>query len=62
MTCWEIFTGGLAPYVGIKPSSLLTLLQQGERLQIPNNSACSTEMLANKVYVLVSNVLDSIHA
>ena len=45
VTCWEIFTGGQAPYTGIKPSAVLTLLQQGERLEIPNNSACSQEML-----------------
>ena len=44
MTCWEIFTGGQAPYAGTKPSSLLSLLQEGERLEIPKNSACSDDM------------------
>ena len=44
MTCWEMFTGGQAPYAGTKPSSLLSLLQDGERLETPRNSACSTDM------------------
>ena len=44
VTCWEIFSGGQAPYAGTKPSSLLSLLQEGERLKIPKNSACSDDM------------------
>ena len=44
ITCWEVFTGGQSPYAAIKPSSILGLLQQGERLEIPNNSACSNDM------------------
>ena len=44
VTCWEIFTGGQAPYAGTKPSSILSLLQEGERLESPKNSACSNDV------------------
>ena len=43
MTCWEIFSGGQIPYAGTKPSSLLSLLQDGERLKIPKNLACGSD-------------------
>ncbi len=44
VTCWEIFTAGQIPYAGTRPSSLLTLLQHGERLPTPVNAACDEEM------------------
>ena len=44
ITCWEIFSGGQAPYAGISPTAVLTLLQNGDRLEAPNNTACDKEM------------------
>lgn len=43
VTCWEIFSGGQIPYTGSKPSSILNLIQDGERLKIPKNSVCSSD-------------------
>ena len=44
ITCWEIFSGGQVPYAGINPTAILTLLQNGDRLEVPNNTACDNEM------------------
>ena len=44
ITCWEIFSGGQVPYAGISPTAILTLLQNGDRLEAPNNNACDEEM------------------
>ena len=44
MTCWEIFSGGKTPYGGLSPLSLPMLLKGGERMEAPDNAACSQEM------------------
>jgi len=44
VTCWELFTGGRNPYPGVDPVSLPNLLENGHRLDKPNNAACSEEM------------------
>ena len=44
VTCWEVFSGGMIPYGGISPMALLHLLQNGERLSKPPNSACTNRM------------------
>jgi len=46
ITCWEIFSGGKAPYPGVDPLSLVQLLETGQRLNKPVNSACPDEMWA----------------
>ena len=48
MTCWEIFSGGKIPYGGLSPLSLPKLLKDGERMDPPDNAACSSEMYALK--------------
>ena len=45
VTCWELFTGGKIPYPGVDPISLSNHLENGHRLDKPNNAACSEEML-----------------
>ena len=49
VTCWEIFSGGQSPYTHVRPSTLLTYLRTGQRLDIPDNLACSDE-----VYVIIN--------
>ena len=44
MTCWEIFSGGKIPYGGLSPLSIPRLLKGGERMEAPDNAACSQEM------------------
>ena len=44
VTVWEIFTCGRVPYPGVPAVSLLRTLQRGERLERPDNEACSDEM------------------
>ena len=44
VTCWEVFTCGRVPYTGIPALNLLAALRNGERLDPPNNTACSDEM------------------
>ena len=44
MTCWEVFSGGKIPYGGLSPLSLPMLLKGGERMEAPDNAACSQEM------------------
>ena len=50
VTCWEVFTCGQVPYRGINAMSLMRTLRNGERLDKPNNSACSQEMSVNYRY------------
>ena len=47
ITCWEIFSGGKAPYAGVDPLSLAQLLENGQRLDKPLNAACSDSMYAH---------------
>ena len=44
VTCWEIFSGGKAPYPGIVPTNLPRMLLEGHRLEKPINAACNNEM------------------
>ena len=44
VTCWEIFTGGKAPYPSVNPIELPRLLVNGHRLEKPINDACNDEM------------------
>ena len=44
ITCWEVFTAGRLPYAGVVGRELLKMLKQGERLEKPENSACSQVM------------------
>ena len=44
VTCWEVFSGGKMPYGGLSPLSLSKLLKDGERMEAPDNAACSQEM------------------
>ena len=48
VTCWEIFSGGKVPYGGITPMSLLKMLQEGYRMEKPNNAACSQKTLSSQ--------------
>ena len=41
---WEVFTCGRIPYTGIPAMGLLNELQGGQRLEKPDNEACSIEM------------------
>ena len=44
VTCWEIFSGGKVPYPGIHVSELLWSLKSDQRLDKPENTACSDNM------------------
>ena len=48
VTCWEVFNGGKNPYPGMNPYSVAQMIESGERLQKPSNTACSEEMYDNK--------------
>ena len=41
---WEIFSGGMAPYPGTEPLTLMSQLLEGRRMPKPYNAACSDEM------------------
>ena len=41
---WEVFSGGKAPYPGIDPLTLIQNLENGAKLPMPNNAACTEEM------------------
>jgi len=41
---WEIFSGGKSPYPGIDPLTLMQLLEAGQRMRKPTNSACTDEL------------------
>jgi serine/threonine protein kinase len=47
VTCWEVFSGGKEPYGGIMPMAILKLLEQGQRMDKPNNNACSINTYEN---------------
>ena len=44
VTMWEIYTCGRTPYAGIPAMSLLRALENGQRLEKPDNTACHEEM------------------
>ena len=44
MTCWEVFTGGKIPYPGVHPLELPNQLENGYRMEKPQNSACPDEV------------------
>ena len=44
VVCWEIFSLGIIPYPGLNAKEVIILLSTGERLDQPNNCACSDEM------------------
>uniref|UniRef100_A0A1X7UUM2 SRCR domain-containing protein n=1 Tax=Amphimedon queenslandica TaxID=400682 RepID=A0A1X7UUM2_AMPQE len=44
--CWEVFSLGKTPYPGLDPSGLVELLDNGGRLQPPQNGASSQEIYA----------------
>ena len=44
VTMWEIFSGGKSPYPATDPVSLMQMLERGERLPKPYNTACSDNM------------------
>ena len=50
VTCWEVFSTAKTPYPGIHPKSLIAELENGERLPMPNNAACSDSMYVNVIY------------
>ena len=54
---WEIFSGGKSPYPGTNPTTLVQMLENGERLPKPYNAACSDEMYAS--YKLTSTRADN---
>ncbi len=43
VTCWEVFSGGKGPYPGVDPVSLAGMLENGYRMEKPNNAACSDD-------------------
>ena len=45
VTVWELFTCGSVPYSGIPVMSALKAIKAGQRLEKPENAACSNEML-----------------
>ena len=49
VTCWEVFSGGKMPYPGVCPLELIKMLSKGERMDIPENAACSKEMLVYSI-------------
>ena len=49
VTCWEVFSGGKMPYPGVSPLELTMMLSKGERIDIPENAACSEEMLVYSI-------------
>ena len=44
VTCWEIFSGGRMPYGGLLPTTIAKMLRDGERMDAPDNLACSSEV------------------
>ena len=44
VTMWEIFTCGKVPYTGIHVMGIVTELQRGAVLEMPDNKACSDSM------------------
>ena len=50
VTVWELFTCGSVPYSGIPAMSVLKAIKAGQRLEKPENLACSNEMLVAKEF------------
>ena len=48
VTVWELFTFGRVPHSGIPVMSVLKELKAGQRLEKPENTACSNEMLVTE--------------
>ena len=46
VTVWELFTCGSVPYSGVPVMSVVKALKADQRLEKPENTACSNEMLA----------------
>jgi len=44
VTCWEVFMAGKIPYPAVDPTSLLNMLESGQRLEKPANAACAAEV------------------
>ena len=44
VTCWEVFSGGKTPYPGMNPMGVMDLLDNGGRLSMPKNAACTSNM------------------
>ena len=44
VTCWEIFTGGKVPYPSIHPRDLPQKLEEGHRMEKPENAACTEDV------------------
>ena len=44
VTMWEIFSLGKIPYPGVDAFSVTQFLDDGRRLSLPANSACSQDM------------------
>lgn len=43
VTCWEVYSGGRIPYSGVNPVDLPHMLQNGYRMEKPDNAACLPE-------------------
>ena len=41
---WEIFSGGKSPYPATNPVTLNQMLERGERMPKPYNTACTKDM------------------
>ena len=44
VTCWEIFAGGKVPYPSIHPMELPRQLEEGYRMEKPENAACTEDV------------------
>ena len=44
VTCWEVFSLGRSPYPGVDPFTLVKYLEEGKRLDKPNNAACTNNV------------------
>ena len=45
VTVWELFTCGGVPYSGIPAMIVVKALKAGQKLEKPENTVCSNEML-----------------
>ena len=44
VTMWEIFSLGKIPYPGVDTFGVIQFLNDGRRMNLPINAACSQEM------------------
>ena len=56
-----MFSGGKMPYGGLSPLSLSKLLKDGERMEAPDNAACSQEMYVISQRICHVNVKVKMH-